>query len=140
MPRRISARLRQIIIERASGCCEYCISQERYSPVAFSIEHVVPRSRSGSHAEDNLAFACQECNNHKYNKVDAVDPVTQETVLLYHPRQHVWSEHFVWSDDFALLLGISAIGRATVETLYLNRPPLVNLRHILHKLGKHPPL
>jgi hypothetical protein len=140
MPRWISQRLKQVVIERAFGCCEYCLSQERYSPVTFSIEHIIPSSRGGIADESNLAFSCQECNNRKYNKIEGVDPVTQTVVSLFHPRQHVWQEHFVWSDDFTTIISISPLGRATIEILHLHRIGLVNLRRILEKAGRHPPI
>jgi hypothetical protein len=37
------------------------------------------------------------------------------------------------------MIGLTAIGRATVETLHLNREELVNLRQILYAMGEHPP-
>ena len=89
---------------------------------------------------DNLAFACQGCNNRKYTNTEAMDPVSQAIVSLYHPRQHYWNDHFAWSDDYALILGLTPIGRATVEKLQLNRAGLVNLRRILFEAGEHPPV
>ncbi|WNZ24154.1 mitochondrial large ribosomal subunit protein uL30m [Leptolyngbya sp. NK1-12] len=32
-----------------------------------------------------------------------------------------WSEHFAWSEDTTLIIGLTPIGRATVQTLRLNR-------------------
>lgn len=89
---------------------------------------------------DNLALACQGCNNHKYTKTDGYDPTSGEQVPLFHPRKHRWSKHFRWSDDFDLILGITPVGRATVDALNLNRIGLVNLRQVLYALGEHPPL
>lgn len=51
----------------------------------FSAEHVKPRSRKGATQFNNLAWACQGCNSHKYNKVTARDPVTGVKVALFHP-------------------------------------------------------
>lgn len=61
------------------------------------------------------------------------------TAPLYHPRRHVWSDHFEWSEDFRHLLGRTPTGRATIETLYLNREGVVNLRRALRLLKRHPP-
>jgi hypothetical protein len=105
----------------------------------FSAEHIEPRSRKGGTHLDNLAWACQGCNNHKYNKSSARDPVTGETVSLFHPRRERWTEHFAWNEDATVVLGISPTGRATVETLRLNRQGLVNLRRILASVREHPP-
>ena len=88
---------------------------------------------------DNLALACQGCNGHKHTKTEGNDPVTAEVVPLYNPRQNNWDEHFCWNDDFTLIVGVSSIGRATVETLQLNRENLVNLRQVLYAMGEHPP-
>jgi hypothetical protein len=127
------------IFERAGGCCEYCRSQERFATQAFSVEHILPRSRGGGTTSDNLALACQGCNNHKYNKVEAVDPVSGEPAPIFHPRQDQWSDHFCWNEDFTLVIGMTATGRASVETLQLNRSGVVNLRCILFAIGEHPP-
>ena len=74
--RRINAELRQRVVERARSCCEYCRSQSNYATHTFSVEHVLARSRGGPTTLDNLALACQGCNNHKYDKIDGVDPVS----------------------------------------------------------------
>jgi HNH endonuclease len=136
---RISAQQKVKVAERAFYCCEYCHAQERYSPDSFSVEHITPLSKGGSSELNNLAFACQGCNNRKYNNVEAIDPVTQALAPLYHPRQHQWLDHFLWNEDCTLLLGVTRIGRATVEKLQLNRPGLVNLRKILYDADEHPP-
>ena len=106
---------------------------------SFSVEHIEPRSRRGASTLDNLAFSCQGCNNFKYNKVEAVDPVSGQRVSLFHPRLHRWPDHFTWSEDYTQVIGISATGRATVEELRLNREGLLNLRELLYAAGKHPP-
>jgi hypothetical protein len=137
---RISSSRRAYVLERAKGCCEYCKSQEQYSPDPFSVEHIIPLSRGGTNALDNLAYACQGCNNRKYTSTQAFDFVSQSTVPIFHPRQHAWVEHFNWSDDGTLILGLTPIGRAAVEKLQLNRSGLVKLRRILFDVGEHPPI
>ncbi len=134
-----SKRLRKLVFERARGCCEYCLSQVKYAPDPFSIEHIMPRSKGGSDDPDNLAWACMGCNRIKYNDTSAIDPITMETVPLYNPRTQNWSEHFQWSSTLTHVFGRTAIGRATVEKLSLNRDGLVNLREVLAAIGEHPP-
>jgi 5-methylcytosine-specific restriction endonuclease McrA len=68
---RISAELRQQVVERAQGSCEYCRSQVRYATQPFSVEQIIPRAKGGATTLENLALACQGCNNHKYDKVEA---------------------------------------------------------------------
>ena len=136
----ITPRHKQFVAERASGCCEYCLSQAQFSPDPFSIEHILPHARGGSDDLANLALACQGCNSRKYTEIDAIDPVSGERVPLFHPRQDRWSDHFAWSDDFTLVIGLTPTGRATIEKLQLNREGVVNLRRVLNSIGAHPPL
>ena len=105
----------------------------------FSAEHILARSRLGETQIENLAWACQGCNNHKYNKSSARDLVTGEMVPLFHPRRQRWADHFAWTEQATHIVGISAIGRATVEALRLNRKGLVNFRRVLFAFGEHPP-
>ena len=138
MPERRGARKKRLA-EQARGACEYCRSQVRFAMQSFSLEHVIPLDRGGTEEPDNLAFACQGCNNHKYNKTEARDSVTGGIVSLFHPRHQMWRDHFVWSNDFSQILGYTPTGRATVEALRLNREGLINLRRILYAAGEHPP-
>ena len=134
-----TAQERQAVSERAGCCCEYCRSQARFAMPGFSVEHILPGSKKGPTGLDNLALACQGCNNHKYNKTDSPDPVTGDRVPLYHPRQQRWRDHFSWNHRCTVIVGLTPTGRATVEALQLNRAGLVNLRRILYLAGEHPP-
>lgn len=137
--KRVTAEQKQAVLERAHGCCEYCKSQARFATQSFSIEHIIPRQLGGETTLDNLALACQGCNNHKYTKTEARDPVSDNVAPLYHPRQQRWHDHFAWNDDFTLVIGLTPIGRATLKALQLNREELVNLRRVLYAMGEHPP-
>ena len=135
----IPAALKRVVSERARGCCEYCLSQERFALQSFSVEHIIPRSKRGTDDNENLAFACQGCNNHKYNRTHALDPLNGDVVPLYNPRLQAWSEHFAWNENFTELVGLTPTARATIEALQLNRAPLINLRRILYEAAEHPP-
>ena len=87
----------------------------------------------------NLALSCQGCNNHKFTAVEAVDPASGNVAPLFHPRRDAWRDHFTWSEDATLMIGLTPSGRATVKKLRLNRPGLVNLRIALRSVGQHPP-
>lgn len=137
--RRVSPAQKRRVEERAGGCCEYCRSQVAYSAQPFSVEHIDPAQDEGGELLENLALACQGCNNHKYAKTQAPDPETAKVVPLFHPRQQRWSEHLAWNEDCTLVIGVTPTGRATVATLQLNRPGVVNLRRLLFAAGKHPP-
>ncbi|GAK58104.1 HNH endonuclease [Candidatus Vecturithrix granuli] len=135
----IPQKLRQVVKQRAHACCEYCLSQEQFSTQPFSVDHIIPVEKGGDTTSENLAFSCQGCNNHKYTKTEGYDTITHRMVPLYHPRSQQWDDHFVWNEDCTLILGVTPTGRATVETLHLNRAGVVNLRHILLQAKKHPP-
>ena len=138
--RRVSTEHKRAVKERARGCCEYCFSQEAFSPQPFAVEHILPRSKGGPTTLENLAWACQGCNGHKHTKTEGVDPVNLGRVPLYHPRRQRWSDHFAWDVGFTRVVGLTPTGRATLATLCLNRDCLVNLRRVLHDVGEHPPV
>lgn len=135
---RLTQQQKAKVKDRSIDCCEYCGSQEAYSPDSFSIDHIVPLHKGGTNSFNNLANACQGCNNRKYVSTTAIDPLTGEEVALYHPRRDNWLEHFVWNEDFTLLIGLTPTGRATIEKLEINRKGVVNLRKLLHERGLHP--
>lgn len=135
----VAAEIRRAVIERASGFCEYCRSNSRFADSPFDVEHIMPESKGGLSDSENLALACHGCNLFKSNKTEFFDAVLGQTVRLFNPRIDVWNRHFVWTSDFAEIVGLTAVGRATIEVLNLNRNGLVNQRRLLYKYGKHPP-
>ena len=137
--RYITATEESQIIERAKRLCEYCRCSMDYSAQPFVIDHIVPISEGGTTTMENLAFACGGCNGHKYTKVQALDPVSRELVSLYNPRTQKWLDNFVWSDDFLQAVGLTAVGRATINALQMNRAGVVNMRKLLLMAGLHPP-
>jgi hypothetical protein len=140
MPRRyITVAEQQQIIERAKRRCEYCKCLMDYSSQAFELEHIIPIAEEGETELENLALACGGCNGHKYTKVAVFDPISKTQVPLYHPRRQVWQEHFAWSADHLEIIGLTAIGKVTIELLNLNRPGVINLRKLLLTVGLHPP-
>lgn len=134
MSEAIPKETREFVVSRALGKCEYFQTPQKYCPDPFSVEHVCPRSRSGSDDESNLAFSCGGCNGHKFTAIAAVDPHSGLFVAVYNPRKDVWSMHFQWSESRLEIVGTSATGRATVVRLKLNREYVVNLRRLLLKL------
>lgn len=136
---RVTQKQREQVKERAKGCCEYCHSSSQFAPDAFSVEHIIPRAKGGKTRLDNLALACQGCNNHKYIKTEALDLVSGERVRLFNPRKQRWGDHFAWSDDFLYVEGLTAVGRATIAALHMNRAGLVNLCRVLCLVDEHPP-
>jgi HNH endonuclease len=135
----IPAALKRLVFDRGNGCCEYCRSQTKFAIDPFVIEHIIPISRGGATISENLALACQGCNNYKYTKTEGIDPINVQTTPLYHPRTMLWNDHFAWSEDTTIVIGLTPIGRVTVQTLRMNRAGVVNLRQLLHTAGQHPP-
>jgi len=48
---------KELVIARAGGWCEYCLSQLLFSPDPFSVEHILPLVKGGSDDPDNLALS-----------------------------------------------------------------------------------
>jgi hypothetical protein len=74
------------------------------------------------------------------SKIISKDPISGLMVDLFNPRIDDWAEHFVWSDNFSMVEGITPIGRGTLALLQLNRKGVVNLRKALFVYGVHPRL
>jgi HNH endonuclease len=142
----ISDTIKQTVRERANYLCEYCHSPERLSANRFTIDHIIPKSLSGSDDIANLALACRRCNERRYNFVAGIDPETQEIVPIFNPRQQKWTEHFVWIDTGIVIQGLTSTGRATCIRLDLNdmRYPeddsIRGTRRFWVQIGLHPPL
>jgi hypothetical protein len=84
-------------------------------------------------------LSCPTCTRFKADRTAAPDPVTQQDVPLFHPEQDRWADHFAWNDDSTMITALTPIGRATIATLKMNRPPLIRLRRMWVALGEHPP-
>ena len=135
-PEDIQKQVRQ----RANYLCEYCHASEKWQYVAFTIDHVIPLTTSGADTLNNLALACFHCNRKKSGKTTTIDPQSSTEVPLFNPRQHSWSEHFIWSADELFIIGLTPMGRATVTALALNRERVINIRAADQAVGRHPPV
>lgn len=133
------SKTRQFVEERANYLCEYCKSPSHATTEPFVIEHIIAVAQGGMNDLDNLALSCTGCNGHKYSKITGIDPNTNTEVPLFHPRQQDWKDHFEWNNEATLIIGTTAIGRATIDTLLLNRLPLQILRKAFIAFGIHPP-
>jgi len=74
---------RRSVFARDGHRCQYCGNQ------AENIDHVVPRSRGGTHTWDNVVAACRRCNAAKE------DRLLEETGFTLRrspspPRSRVW--------------------------------------------------
>jgi hypothetical protein len=135
----VSEITRQRVRKRAGNRCEYCLSHQDYIMGRLQIDHVYPVAKGGENTEENLCLACELCNQYKWTKTEELDPMTNENVTLFNPRQQTWSEHFSWSDDGTEIMGITPCGRATIIALRLNNALAVAVRKNWVKVGWHPP-
>jgi len=136
---RLSLTLRRRVQQRGQGLCEYCRSCMEYTGHTFTVDHVVPLSRGGTDNFDNLCFCCFWCNTYKHSHIQVLDVRTGCIVPLFNPRTDNWDDHFRWTPTATRIVGKSATGRVTVQTLRLNRPSLVGAREIWRRHGLHPP-
>lgn len=105
-------------------------------PLEF--EHLHPESHGGATLRENLWLACTRCNDFKGDRIDAIDLETNETVPLFNPRTQIWAEHFIWSPDGTLIIGLTPIGRATVAALRLNNEFILVARRFWVEAGWWP--
>ena len=56
--------LREYLLEKYDRTCAYCGKTD----VPLQVEHIVPRSKSGTDRVSNLTLACKECNTKKGNQ------------------------------------------------------------------------
>ncbi len=110
---------------------------QEYDGFAHEIDHVIAQKHHGATTAANLVLACFPCNNHKGPNIAGIDPVTNQIVRLFNPRRHKWQRHFRW--DGPILVGLTSIGRATVDVLEINDYDRVRLRQSLIEEGVFPP-
>jgi 5-methylcytosine-specific restriction endonuclease McrA len=88
VPYRARAALtRRAVFARDGWTCQYC------GGTAENVDHVIPKSRGGEHAWENVVAACRRCNSRKENRL----PADVGLMLLREP--------FVPKDGLKLSLG-----------------------------------
>jgi 5-methylcytosine-specific restriction endonuclease McrA len=88
VPYRARAALtRRAVFARDGWTCQYC------GGTAENVDHVMPRSRGGQHAWENVVAACRRCNSRKENR----QPHEAGLMLLRQP--------FIPNDGLRLSLG-----------------------------------
>lgn len=79
---------RDAIIERDNSICYLCGDSLSATPELIHIDHVIPLSRDGSHAEFNMAVACGDCNLRKGTKLPGeCEWARSRVALIIYPRQ-----------------------------------------------------
>ena len=84
---------RREVLRRDSHTCQYCGSKKR-----LTLDHVLPRSRGGSHTWDNVVAACEPCNHRKGSRTlqEAKMVLNHRPKAPMHPAI-AFSERF-WRD------------------------------------------
>lgn len=126
---------RQLVRDRAAMRCEYCRLHQAFHDSPFQIEHVISKKHKGSDGDENLALSCYNCNAFKGPNIAGIDPLTQKMTRLFHPRRDRWEDHFSWVGPE--LVGLSDVGRTTIEVLRINQEENIALRRLLIALGEN---
>lgn len=133
----MDAKLAQAVRNRAKDACEYCLLPQSIRRLRFQVEHIVSRQHGGTTDLENLALACGRCNRHKGPNVAGIDPESRQLTRLFNPRIDRWSDHFRFAG--AVVLGLTAMGRATVSVLAMNHPDDIAVRFEMIDEGVFPP-
>ncbi len=129
----MDASLVRRVRERARNRCEYCHLPAEFSSIPFEIDHVVAAQHGGVTVLSNLAFCCFADNHHKGPNLAGIDPKKRRKAWLFNPRRHGWERHFRWNG--AILLGRTAIARATIAVLQINSSHRIAQRSALMEEG-----
>lgn len=81
--RRRVALNRRAVFARDDHTCQYCGNS------AENIDHVLPRSRGGSHTWENVVAACRRCNTRKGDRRPEEAGLVLRAVPRA-PREHGW--------------------------------------------------
>ena len=94
IPRQNRSVSRKGILLRDRGACQYC--GQALPPRSLTLDHVIPRSRGGASAWENLVASCFPCNNRKGDRT----PQECGMALLKQPRQiSIHAKHRLLAGD-----------------------------------------
>lgn len=125
----ISSSLRQLVIERSQGCCEYCLIHQNFSLYSHEVDHIIAVKHGGKTSPENLALSCLPCNRHKGSDFVTLELNTGDIIPLFNPRLQIWDENFILKN--AEIIGITSIGQATSRLLIFNSLNRVRSRQLL---------
>lgn len=132
----VPAALKELIRQRAQGCCEYCLLHEDDAYFPHEADHIFARKHRGKTDEGNLCFSCSLCNRFKGSDLSSLDPETEQVIPLFHPRREQWKDHFKVVG--AVIQPLTGTGRVTVLPLKLNEAERVVERETLLQMGRYP--
>jgi hypothetical protein len=131
--------LRQQLEEADDHRCAYCQTLQANSGQRMVPDHIAPKSIGGETVFANLCFSCRLCNEFKGSSTTGIDPLTSQTMPLFHPRQQIWSDHFAWDESGIRIIGLTAVGRATLVRLQMNNEVIIPARRKWVSAGWHSP-
>jgi hypothetical protein len=125
----LSKKHRDLIVQRAKGCCEYCLMPQRFSLFSFHVDHIISLKHGGETNLENLALACGFCNANKGTDLGTMLEGQAAIIRFFNPRTDAWVEHFQILEGE--ILAISLIGAATVKIFRFNEIERVIERKLL---------
>jgi hypothetical protein len=132
----IPVELRQLVVERANGKCEYCLIDQHETLIPHQPDHIIAEQHGGETIAENLALACIDCNRAKGPNIASIAAVSRQLTPLYHPRQDNWSDHFTL--EGAYIRPLSSVGQVTAALLRFNDRRRVEIRELLLEDGRYP--
>jgi len=90
IPHQTRALSRKNILMRDRYTCQYCL--RTMASAELTLDHVIPRSRSGESAWENLVACCHHCNNRKGNRTPeeaGMRLVRQPRPFSLHTSRHI---------------------------------------------------
>lgn len=127
----IALETRAAVRTAYGGRCGYCGVHETAVGGELELDHYHPRAAGGSDDIENLVYACTACNRFKGDYAPGRD--APESLRLLHPRRDDLSVH-IEESAYGRLLGRTPRGWFHIQRLHLNRPQLVERRHLHHSL------
>ena len=91
------------IFARDNFACQYCGNEHK----TLTVDHIIPKSRNGSHSWDNVVTACMDCNHKKAGltlkeanmrlKKTAEVPKPNPYYMFYHRKlEEEWRPFIPW--------------------------------------------
>ena len=117
----ISAELRRIIRAIYAFACGYCGVTETEIGAMLTLDHYQPVNAGGSDDVSNLVYACHACNMYKSAAWNLLN------LPVMHPLRAQMNLHIRLLPD-GMLEGLTPEGMRHIETLHLNRDPMVRRR------------
>lgn len=96
--------IRTHYLEEQGFLCAYCrMEKKERHGLTWDVEHIIPKSTHPLYLfePENLALACKECNQSKWDKGVLTNPLTRESpyprmsdaFTIIHPHYDTYSEH-----------------------------------------------